>query len=92
MDARLEATRLARAKLRELESLSWDELDAYVERVEETPSESGRRFRVKSYTFWDMEPWESDMYVKVKVYAPRGLRRLWPYTVVGGRGGEELPR
>jgi hypothetical protein len=29
---------------------------------------------VKSYTFWDMERWESGLYVIAKAYAERG----WP--------------
>ena len=50
---------------------------------------SGRRFRVKSNVFWDMEAWASGMYVIVKVYAEHGIRRWWPWKEVAVRGGPD---
>jgi hypothetical protein len=73
-----EARRLARSKLDVLTALPMSDLDAYGERLEEVVSGSGRRFRIESQAFWDMEPWASMMYVIVKVRAPHGWRRLWP--------------
>jgi hypothetical protein len=81
---------LAEAKLRELEALTWEELDSYGKRVEVAQAQNGRRCRVKSVAFWDMEPWESDMCVIVKVYDPP----WWPVPtdkVVGGLPGEDIP-
>jgi len=79
--------RLAHAKAKEIARLSWEELDAYGERAEELITASGRRFRVKSLAFWDLEEWASAMYVVVKVYPSRGLRRFWGYSAVETRGG-----
>jgi hypothetical protein len=86
-----EAQKIAAQKADELVSLSWDDLDRYEPRVEEVTSVHGRRFRVKSHTFWDMDAWESDMRVTVKVYATRGWCRYWPVTGRALRNGEDLP-
>jgi hypothetical protein len=81
--------RLADATAKEIAGLSWKELDAYGKRVEEVVSASGRRFRVKSIAFWDMEEWESAMYVIVRVYPIPRWRRFWGYAAVETRGGWE---
>jgi hypothetical protein len=86
-----EAQKIAAQKADELVALSWDDLDRYEPRVEKVTSENGRRFQVKSHTSWDMDAWESDMRVTVKVYAPRGWRRYWPVTGRALRHGEDLP-
>jgi hypothetical protein len=39
---------------------------------------------VRAYTFWDYEPWQSDLYIKVRVYPQRGLRRWLGYGATGG--------
>jgi hypothetical protein len=79
--------RLAAARAKEIASLSWEELDAYGQQVEEVVTAIGQRFRVTSHAFWDMEEWDSTMYVIVKVYPKRGWRRLWGYSAVETRGG-----
>jgi hypothetical protein len=66
--------RIAQAKAKEIASLSWEELDAYGKREEVVLSPTGRRLRVKSVAFWDMEEWASGIYVIVKVYPTRGWR------------------
>jgi hypothetical protein len=72
---------------------SWAELSE-LERAEGVDERVGG-YRLRSYAFWDMEPWQSGLYVKVKIYG-RGLRRLWPYSGVIVRGsspedGDPLP-
>jgi hypothetical protein len=86
-----EARALARERAEEIAALSWADLDAYGEREEEVKSPSGRSFRVKSIAFWDMEAWESDMYVIAKVYADHGARRWWPWKAVSFREGPGDP-
>ncbi|MEX2196473.1 MAG: hypothetical protein WD844_14405 [Thermoleophilaceae bacterium] len=48
--------------------------------------------RVRIYAFWDIEEWDSSLYVHVKVYG-RGLRRIKPYfgCLVLDPDGGELP-
>jgi hypothetical protein len=84
-----EARQIAAEKLAALERLSWDELDAYGTRDERVTAPSGSAYRIKSAAFWDMDEWASGMELSVKVYAARGLRRLWPYKAYGGRGGPD---
>jgi hypothetical protein len=80
---------VAEAKAAELAAMTWDELDAYGERVENVTAASGRTFRVKSFAFWDMDEWESGINIVVKAYAPSGLRRLWGYKAWKTRGGPD---
>jgi hypothetical protein len=84
-----EARNLAAAKAKSIAALSWSELDAYGKREEAVRSDTGRSFRVMSHVFWDMEDWESAIYVFVKVYPSSGWRRLWGYTAVETRGMED---
>jgi hypothetical protein len=86
-----EGDAIAEAKAAEIDALSWEELDAYGQRIEEVTSASGQVFRVKSLVFWDIDEWESDLYVSVKVYAPRGWRKFWPHKARRFRGGETVP-
>lgn len=71
-----EARALAEGRLRELSALSLEELL----RFEESPVDaeviapSGRAYRVHTEAFWDMEPYDSFLYVQVGV-SGRGLRR-----------------
>jgi hypothetical protein len=81
--------RIAQAKAKEIASLSWEELDAYGKREEVVLSPTGRRLRVKSVAFWDMEEWASGIYVIVKVYPTRGWRRIWGYSAVETRGDSD---
>ena len=65
--------RLADTKAKEIAGLSWVELDEYGKQVEEVVTATGRRFRVKSTAFWDIEEWASTMYVIVNVYPDPAL-------------------
>jgi len=86
-----EGRSIAEAKAAQIAALDWEDLDAYGLRVEEMKSPSGQLFRVKSLTYWDMEEWESDLYVSVRVYAASGWRKRWPYKAGRTRDGETLP-
>lgn len=70
---------LLSANLERLRSLPWKELDQQETRREEAIGSDGRAYTVTAYSFWDMEPWASGMYVIVKVRPKRGLRRLIAY-------------
>jgi hypothetical protein len=82
---------VARAKAKEIASLSWKELDAYGKRTEEVVTPSGRQLRVKSIAFWDMEEWASGMYVIVRVRPGRGWRRFVGESAVETRGDHDDP-
>jgi hypothetical protein len=84
-----EGAELARVTADAIAAYSWDQLDAYGKRVEDVITPSGRRFQVTSLVFWDMEPWESMIYVFVKAAPERGWRRFWPYKEVRTRGGPD---
>jgi hypothetical protein len=86
-----EGREIASEKLAALQRLSWAELDSYGTRAGRVTAPSGRTYRVKCSAYWDMGAWESGMELTVKVYARRGLRRLWPYTAHGDRGGADDP-
>jgi hypothetical protein len=86
-----EGRTLAQRKAEEVSALPWDELGRYDEKIEEVELPSGEKVRVKTFAFWDMDEWESDMRVSVKVYASRGWRRYWPWKASRVRGGETLP-
>ena len=83
--------RLADTKAKEIAGLSWVELDEYGKQVEEVVTATGRRFRVKSTAFWDMEEWASAMYVIVNVYPIPRWRRFWGYSAVETRGDVDDP-
>jgi len=78
-------------RLRRLQALSWGELDSFPRRDELIVGESGRRYRVRMWTFWDMEPWQSGLYLVVKVRPQRGPRRLFAYRAAVVRGGPDDP-
>lgn len=82
---------LADAKAVEMNGLTWEQLDAYGEQVEQVTLPTGESFRVKSIAYWDMDDWESDLHISVKVYADSGWRRYRPYKARGYRGGETMP-
>ena len=82
---------VARAKAKEIATLSWEELDAYGKRTEEVLTPMGRRLRVKSDVFWDMDEWDSGMYVVVRVRPGRGWRRLLGESAVETRGDYDDP-
>jgi len=82
---------IAAEKLRAIKGLSWEELDAYESRNEHVTGPSGRRYRVSSAAYWDMEPWASGIEISVKVFADKGVRRVWPYKARAVRGGPDDP-
>jgi hypothetical protein len=86
-----EGREIAQAKAKALAALSWEDLDAYGKRTEEVVSPTGRRFRVKSFVFWDMDEWASGMYIIVKAYPPSRWRRPFGYSAVETRGGPDDP-
>jgi hypothetical protein len=81
---------LAAQKVSELNALSWEELDRD-KRIEDVTLSNGQRFKVESQAFWDMDAWESDMWLGAKVYATRGWHRYWPHKARALRLGEDLP-
>jgi hypothetical protein len=84
-----EAKEIIRSRVNDFDHMSYQELHEYGERVEEVVSESGRRFRVETDAFWDVEPWQSSMYVQVKVRPIRGWRRWWAYKFFQDRGSPD---
>ncbi|HEY7381779.1 MAG TPA: hypothetical protein VH572_11240 [Gaiella sp.] len=85
-----EGRALARSTAKRIAGLSWEELDAYGQRVERVESSTGQPFRVVTTAFWDMDDWASDMLIVARVYAERGWRRWRPWRAVEVRGGEGL--
>jgi hypothetical protein len=88
-DVQNEGRALAGSKAEAVAALSWKELDAYDQTVEEVVGPSGERYRLSTSVFWDMEPWASGMYVIVKATPTRGWRRYWPFKAVEVRGGRD---
>jgi hypothetical protein len=87
-----EARTLLRDKIALMERLTWDELDAYGEQLEEVTLSTGTRLRVRSTTYWDMEPWQSDLHIVAEATPVAGrIRRVRPYREHTIRGGEQLP-
>jgi hypothetical protein len=86
-----EGRSLALRTAAEVAALSWEKLDSYEPHDDQVTLESGHTFRVKSSAFWDMDAWQSDMQVSVKVYSSHGWRRYRPYTARAFRAGEDLP-
>jgi phosphoglycolate phosphatase-like HAD superfamily hydrolase len=82
---------VARARAKEIATLSWEELDAYAKRTEKVVTPTGRQLRVKSIAFWDMEEWASGMYVIVRVYPGGGWRRFVGESAVETRGDYDDP-
>jgi hypothetical protein len=83
-----EAESILRPRMEAMTRLSWVELDAYGEREETVESPSGRRYRVVTGAFWDMEEWASGMELYAKAYPESGRRRR-PYTLWASRGGPD---
>lgn len=88
-DERAETLRLLGARVDALARLSWEELDAYGEREEWMACPSGRRLRVVTGAFWDMEEWKSGMELYAKAYVQSGWPRRFPYKVWRSRGGPD---
>jgi hypothetical protein len=89
--ATTEGQSLADAKADEIAQLSWEELDAYGERTEQSTTPSGAVFRVSSRAYWDMEPWASGIEISVRAYAAGGMRQIWGYKARRTRGGPDDP-
>lgn len=66
--------------------MPFDALVELIDRPVETniKDSSGRRYRSKTYAFWDMEPDESELYARVETRG-RGLRRYQRYVGVETR-------
>lgn len=66
-----------------LAELPLRQLDSYGSRRETLRAVSGKRYVVRSVAYWDAEPWESGLYIIVKVRPTKGWwRRIWPYRAV----------
>ena len=88
-----ELQEVLRQRVTDMDRLSWDELDAYGERVEEITLPSGQEIRVRTKAFWDMEPWQSDMHIVAQgARLARRVGRAWPYREHRLKRGEDLPR
>jgi hypothetical protein len=86
-----EAEAILRPRLEALTRLSWLEMDAYGEKEETVETPSGKRFRVVTGAFWDMDEWASGMELYAKAYPESGRRRRRPYTLWASRGGPDDP-
>jgi len=88
-DADEEGRRIVREKVEALAGLRWEELDAYQEQIDHVRTALGRRYRVKSYAYWDGRSWETELHVVAKAYAANGWRRFKPYWDRRSRGGPD---
>ena len=70
-----EGAEIVRRKGEEVASLPWRDLDAYGEHFEFVEAPIGRHFVVKSQAFWEMEPWESELYVMTQAHLIDERRR-----------------
>jgi hypothetical protein len=87
-----DAREILRREVGVMEQLSWDELDGYEDRTTEISSDSGRTFRVRTMTYCDMDPWQSDRWMVAEAHSlGRRTHRKWSYREDTIRGGEELP-
>jgi hypothetical protein len=77
---RREIEEVLRAKVDALAASRLEELDAYRSRTEEVATPSGELLEVETWTFWDTEPWASEMYVQGKARPVSGWRRWWRYA------------
>lgn len=56
MSEKSEVSAIIDDRLRRLQALSWEDLDSFPKQDELIVGESGHRYRVQMWTFWDMEP------------------------------------
>jgi len=87
--AKADAKLIVRDREERLEAMPWRELIPYGTRREWVIAPSGRRFLVKTYTFWDMDEFASGMECGVRVYPESGWRRWWRYRGWVSRGGPD---
>ena len=89
---RADAKALIEPRIERWKHASWEELDR-LESIsgieEEALAPSGKPYRVRTHAFWDMEPWQSGMYVRVDVYGRSAWRKRWPYKGAIQRGGAD---
>ena len=64
-----EAEAILWPRLNALEAMSWHELDSYGEKQELVDAPGGRKFRIVTGAFWDMDEWASGMELYAKAYA-----------------------
>jgi hypothetical protein len=90
-----EGKRLAESWRDRLESWTWENLvridhgRGRLPLEEWVTADSGSRYRVTAYTYWDMEEWKSDLHIKVRVYPDWGWRRWWGYRATGIKLAED---
>jgi hypothetical protein len=78
-----EGRALAAERAAAIADLPLRSLDVYGSKREVVAAESGRRYVVSSVAYWDSEPWESMLYVIVRVRPTEGWWRLLrPYSAV----------
>jgi hypothetical protein len=81
-----EAKRLTEDSLREVVAMPFTDLVGLIEHPVEADvmGLSGRKYRVRTYSFWDMDPYESELFTRVQVTG-RGLRRYQRYFGIDTR-------
>lgn len=81
-----EARQLVDERMREISAMPLDVLVDLIEHPVEVDVEgpSGRSYRSKTYAFWDMESYESELFVRVEIRG-RGLRSYQRYVGVETR-------
>jgi hypothetical protein len=82
-----EARELTEKRMREIAAMPFDVLVRFIDDPvqAEVAGPSGAPYRMKTYAFWDMEPEESELFVRVKVTGRR-LRLFQRYYGLETRG------
>ncbi|HEV2728299.1 MAG TPA: hypothetical protein VGV34_08395 [Solirubrobacterales bacterium] len=85
-----EARELTEDRIRKLAALPLQDLLRYEEHPvrEQVTGSSGRSYRIHTYAFWDMDPGQSDLFVRVDLRGT-GLRRWQRYHGIQLRWPEE---
>jgi hypothetical protein len=86
MNSTHEAKRLAEERLRGVAAMSFEDLLRLIDHPVDTKATgpSGRAYRLRIESFWDMEPDDSELYTHVRVDG-LGLRRYQRYLGVETR-------
>lgn len=81
-----EAKRVAEERMREIAAMPFDDLLRFVDKPLDlqVKGASGSTYRSKTYSFWDMEPNDSDLLTRVEVTG-QGLRRYQRYFGIEAR-------
>jgi hypothetical protein len=87
-----EARELTEERIQKLADLPLEEVLRFEEHPvqEQITGPSGRSYRVDTYAFWDMEPYDSYLYVRVDLRG-RGLHRWQRYDGLHLRLADEDP-